>query len=117
MEIGKLLLTDLVKDKYNNYYEVNGISEGEGKLKGITIGNYFYEKSFNNFIGTLAEEHPERRFTYIGEYLVDGLNQHIKNQTSKGRMIYTIEDLSNLGVEIKIKDITQLHIKALKQKR
>lgn len=114
MEIGKLLLMDLVKDEYNNYYQVTGISEVDGKLKGITIGNYFYEKGFHNFIGTLAEEHPEWHFTYIGEYLVNGLQQHIKNQTSKGRIIYTIDELINKGVEVKIKDITKLHKKALK---
>lgn len=104
MDENKLLNFDLVKDEYGNYYEVVVTKSELGKLKEVTIMNALGRISFFRYFD---DEQLQKQYKgkYIGEFLFNSLDSRKKNQTDKGREIYTIQQLIIDDVEVNIEDV------------
>lgn len=104
MEENKLLNFDLVKDEYGNFYEVVVTKTEHGKLKEVTVMNALARISYFRFFD---DEQLQKQYKgeYIGEFLFDSLNSRKESQVDKGRMIYTIKELIDRGVEVSVKEV------------
>ena len=107
MSMQNIQTADLVRDEYGNYYEVVGVQEDEGTLKGIQVSNLWFEKSFQKFSGTEnTDEKP------VGVVLQDLVNGHIEKMQENSRPIYAIRDLMVNRIEVYAVDITKPHPKS-----
>lgn len=109
-----LFMKDIITDEYGNYYDiVSRTTKGE-KVTEVILSHVYYEMGFSRLF-TSELDSGYKEFDYIGKPIRDTLKSHIKDLNSSGRKIFTIQELIENGIDVKIRDITKKHPREEKQ--
>ncbi|MEK4448667.1 hypothetical protein N1I81_22795 [Bacillus sp. FSL M8-0052] len=96
---------DFIRDEYGNYYNPFKLTTQGNKLLKVSLIHVLHDAAFTTvFSDELLKEH---RYTFLGDFLLDIMNGHIKELEAEGRKIFTVQDLINNGTEVSFWDLTQ----------